>query len=347
MLWMIPVFLVFASLVLFGSVLRAEAAWSPASDPVKTRLLLSLRRIARSQAEIADRSQRFLLLFSLTCGLLSIAFLPWYISNMLTVQEKTTGVAALITCRYAPLMYLGLFVLLQAAGHISLSLTERCSQPLTSLLLNGYFWLPLLLAFAAVGAYLPVHSEQAARGATSTIWLLLLQPAGTLALLMALTGPAILVNAREPWTVRPVQHWIREFHTFNSVFIMVLIMASLTCFAPQEKISASQSIVRFILLPVLPPILLGVHYRLIRFLKRQAGFDPEALWKQVLWLSLIAVSASFLAFHVLGMSDHYMHMLLNFSLLAIWWGFIVPRFPVRASQEHQAPEYKSAGEIRS
>ncbi|MEQ9068272.1 MAG: hypothetical protein RLO18_16170, partial [Gimesia chilikensis] len=79
-------------------------------------------------------------------------------------------------------------------------------------------------------------------------------------------------------------------------------------------------------------------------LKRRPGYDPEALWKLLLWLSLVAVSASFLAFHVLGMSDHYMHLLLNFSLLAIWWGFVLPRFPFPASTNTHA-EVQPAGEV--
>ena len=346
MLWQIPLFLVSTLVFLLISLLLAEAAWSPLNASVKTRLQLAVKRVARSQAEITQRSERCLLLFSLTCGLLTIAFLPGYITNMWSIRSEPVEATGLVTCRYAPMMYLGLFILLQAAGHISLAVTERQRHPLSGLLLNGYFWLPLLLSFASVAAYLPVHAEQATSGATSTVWLLLIQPVGMLALFLSLTGPVILVNTQVPKPVRPVQHWIRELHLFNTVFVMSIIVLSLTCFGPREEMSVLQIIMRFGLFPALPLVLVGVHYRLIRFLKRRPGYDPEALWKLLLWLSLVAVSASFVAFHVLGMSDHYMHLLLNFSLLAIWWGFVLPRFPFPASTNAHA-EVQAAGEVQS
>ncbi|MFG0239771.1 MAG: hypothetical protein ACF8CY_01780, partial [Gimesia chilikensis] len=227
MLWQIPLFLMSTLVFLLISLLLAETAWSPLNASVKTRLQLAVQRVARSQAEITQRSERCLLLFSLTCGLLTIAFLPGYITNMWSIRSEPVEATGLVTCRYAPMMYLVLFVLLQAAGHISLAVTERQRHPQAGLLLNGYFWLPLLLSFASVAAYLPVHAEQAMSGATSTVWLLLIQPVGMLALYLSLTGPVILVNAQTPKPVRPVQHWIRELHLFNTVFVMSIIVLSL------------------------------------------------------------------------------------------------------------------------
>lgn len=347
MLWLIPIFLVLALTILPGSLMLAEVAWSPVKAPAKTRLRLAVQRVARSQAAVSSRSEKILLLFSLTCALLTLAFLPGCLTHLLSIPKTPAEATGVITCRYAPMMYLGLFVLLQAAGQISLALTERGRHPIAGLLLNGYFWLPLLLAFTSVAAYLPVYSDPEAGGATAALWLLLLQPAGILALQLALTGPAILINAQPNRQVSPLQHWIREFHILNTALVMVIVMVSLTCFAPRERLTTTQDILRCLPCPVLPLILLGIHYRLIRFLKRRGEFQPEVVWKLVLWLSLIAVSSSFLAFHVLGMSDHFMHMLLNFSLLAIWWGFVVPRFPLSEPLTQSGPHFKTTGELHS
>lgn len=345
MLWLISGILLYLGFLLTVSVLLAETAWSPVKAPVKTRLRLSLQRIARSQSEIQNSSERILLLFSLTCGLLTATLFPAFIQNLLIPFGQHTEVSTLISSRYAPLISLGLFILLQVAGHISLALTERRSHTIATLLLNGYFWLPLILAWASVTAYLPVHSEHVTRGAVSGVWLVLLQPAGILALLLTLTGPVLLVNAQQPRPVQPVQHWIRELHLFNTVTGLAIVLASLTCFSPLEGISKGNQIIRFALTPILLLLLLGIHYRLLQYLRKQGRIAPEMLWKLTLWLSLISLSASFTGFHLLGMSDYYMHMLLNFSLLAIWWGFLVPKFPFRSPRHHQESFYESAREI--
>ncbi|MFK7778011.1 MAG: hypothetical protein QM501_07770, partial [Gimesia sp.] len=195
-------------MILIVSFLLAEVTYSPVKRSVKARLLDSLRRISHAQEHIQDQRQRVLLFFSLVCCLLSIILFIPYMGSFLPKFSKLIAVPALVTSHFAPLIYLGLLTLLQVAGEIAQALTERRRNSAAALVLNSYFWLPLLLAWASLAAYLPVDSSHAAKGAVSSMWLVLLQPIGCLAFAIALMGPYLLINARPTYAVNPIHNWI-------------------------------------------------------------------------------------------------------------------------------------------
>ena len=312
-------------ILLFLSLILAETAYPSVDTSIKARLLGSLRRIAHTQNHIPERAERCLLFFSLLCCVLAIGIIPLFATELSPYLLELIETPALVTCGFAPLIYLGLLTLLQVAGEISLALTERRRHSSASLLLNSYFWLPLLLSWAAVATYLPVDSNHAAKVSTSSMWLGVLQPLGYAAFTLALIGPYLLINASHSNKVSPLQNWIRELRLLISLLILVPLLSSRTCFSPVETESTAAGITRSLIQVILVPVSIVIVFRLKAFFRRRDGFDPVPLWKLTLWLSLIALTASFIAFHVLGMADHLMHVLLNFSLLAIWAGFFAPK----------------------
>ncbi|WP_339733666.1 hypothetical protein [uncultured Gimesia sp.] len=321
--------LILLALLLFISLILSEAAYPTIQRSVKTRLLDSLRRIAWGQRHIQKTSQRGLLFFSLVCCLLSIGIIPQLAILLSPFHSRLPATPLLVSGAFAPLLILGLITLLQIAGEVSLALTERRPNSSAALLLNSYFWLPLLLAWVAVAAYLPVDSPQSATGAVTPMWLIVLQPLGCLAFALALFGPYLLINACPAHRVSPVQNWIRELRMMTGLLTLIVLISGRSCFSSAEAPSTPVEIGWVVAQVVLIPVLMVMIFRLKSFLRRRSGFDPIRLWKMILWLSLIAMTAAFVAFHVLGMSDHLMHVLLNFSLLAIWAGFIVPKYPLK------------------
>ncbi|QDT91143.1 hypothetical protein [Gimesia algae] len=316
---------IFLVMLLILSFSLAELAFPLTETGFKARLMCAVRRIAHAQKQIRNRSEQYLLLFSLLCGLLTFTFLPLIITQFLLRTGEPTTAPELVTYRFAPLLLLGLFSLLQIAGEISLAITERRRIPSISLILNAYFWLPLLLAWAAVAAYLPIHSSHAIQGGLSSLWLIVIQPAGTLVFLLAWVSPYLLINACPTRRVSPVQNWIRELRMLIGLQVLASLIVSRTCFSSFDEKSTGLEIGRLAIQGVIMLVLLVTVMRLKTFLQRRNRFDPERLWKLMLWLALIALTASFIAFHLLGMSDPLMHVLLNFSLLAIWAGFLLPK----------------------
>lgn len=319
--------LILMIVLLLISFILAEAAFTDVPRNLKTRLLDSMRRIAWGQRHLQKSAQGGLLLFSLCCCLLSIGLIPQLATLLSPFHSRLPAGAFLVSGSFAPLMGLALIALLQVAGEVSLALTERRQNSSAALLLNSFFWLPLLLAWAAVAAYLPVDSPQAAKGAVTSIWLFVLQPLGCLAFVLALLGPYLLINACPTHRVNPVQNWIRELRMLTGALLSVVLIGSRSCFSSSEAASTPWDIGGAVMQVVLIPVLIWITLRLKTFLRRR-NVDPTELWQMILWLALIAVTASFLAFHILGMSDHLMHVLMNFSLLAIWAGFIVPKYPL-------------------
>lgn len=312
-------------MLLILSFFLAELAYPLTETGFKARLLCAVRRIAHAQKQIRNRSEYDLLLFSLLCSLLTFCFLPLISTHFLMRIAEPTTEPALVTSRFAPMLILGLLSLLQIAGEISLAITERRRIPMISLILNSYFWLPLFLAWAAVVAYLPIYSSHAAQGGLTSLWLIVIQPAGTLVFLLAWTGPYLLINACPDRRLSPVQNWIRELRMLIGLLVLAPLVISHSCFSPLNEKSTGIEIGRVVILAVITLVLLVIVLRLKVFLQKRSGFDPERLWKLTLWLALIALTASFVAFHLLGMSDPLMHVLLNFSLLAIWAGFLLPK----------------------
>lgn len=311
--------------ILILSFRLAETAYPLTETGFKAQVICSVRRISHAQNRLQNRSERCLLLFSLLCSLLTFSLVPLiYTHSMLRTDEATTE-AALVTSRFAPLLLLGLFTLLQIAGEVSLAVTERRRIPSISLILNGYFWQPLLLAWAAVVAYVPIYSSHAAQGGYTSLWLSAIQPAGTLGFFLAWTGPYLLINACPDRRVSPVQNWIRELRMLIGLLVLVPLIISRSCFFPLNEKSAGLEIGRITIQVVTILVLLVIVMRLKVFLQKRSGFAPERLWKLTLWLALISLTASFVAFHVLGMSDPMMHVLLNSSLLAMWAGFLLPK----------------------
>jgi len=313
-----------ASLYLAGAVSHSSQAG------IKATLLASLHRISYAQHQVRTLSQRCLLFVSLICCLFSIILLPLFAESLSQRSFSLMAGPDLITGDFAPLLFLGLLLLLHVAGEVCLTITEQKRNAHTAFFLNSYFWLPALLAWAAVAYYLPLGNSDSTTGAVSSMWLVLLQPLGSLALLLALIGPYLLSNTARARTENPVQNWIREFRMLISLLIIVLtIIGSRTCFSPVETENSPAEIIRICMLPVMTLILLLIVVRLRNHFDTHGGFVAESFWKLTLWLSLTALTASFLAFHVLGMSDHLMHVLLNFSLLAIWAGFILPKYHLK------------------
>ncbi|QDT40682.1 hypothetical protein Pan241w_07400 [Gimesia alba] len=327
---LIAMSLILLAVLLFASLILAESAFTDEPRNLKTRLLDSMQRIAWGQRHPQKRSQRGLLLFSLCCCLLSIGLIPQLATLLSPFHSRLPAGAFLVSGSFAPLILLGLIALLQVSGEISLALTEGRQSSSAALLLNSFFWLPLLLAWAAIAAYLPVDSPQAAHGAVTSMWLFVLQPLGCLAFILALLGPYLLINACPTHRVSPVQNWIRELRMLTGVLLIVSLIGGRSCFASSETVNMPLDIGGAVMQVVLIPVLIWMTLRLKTFLRRRS-LDPTQLWQMLLWLALIAVTASFLAFHILGMSDHLMHVLMNFSLLAIWAGFIVPKYPLRST----------------
>lgn len=319
--------LILLALLLLASLILAETAFTDIDRSLKTRLLDSLRRIAWGQRHIQKKTQRGLLLFSLVCCLLSIGLIPQMAITLSPFHSRLPDASLLVTGAFAPLLTLGLITLLQIASEVSLALTERRQNSSVALLLNSYFWLPLLLAWAAVAAYLPVDSPRTASDAISPMWLFVLQPLGCLAFALALFGPYLLVKSCPAQRASPVQNWLRELRMMTGVLLIVTLISGRSCFDSGAAQSTPGEIGWGVAQVILIPVLLLITLRLKNILRRR-NVNPERLWKLTLWLSLIAVTASFLAFHLLGMADHLMHVLLNFSLLAIWAGFIVPKYPL-------------------
>lgn len=324
---LIAISLILLAVLLLISFILAESAFLDEPLSLKTRLLDSLRRISWGQRHIQKRSQRGLLMFSLVCCLLSIGLIPQLAILLSPFHTRLPVGAFLVSGSFAPLILLGLIALLQVAGEVSLALTEGRQNSSTVLLLNSYFWLPLLLAWAAITAYLPIDLPQSAKGVVSSMWLFVLQPLGCLAFVLALLGPYLLLNACPTHRMSPVQNWIRELRMLTGVLLIVSLIGGRSCFASSETESTPLDIGGAVMQVVLIPVLIWITLRLKSFLRRR-NVDPTALWQMILWLALISVTASFLAFHLLGMSDHLMHVLMNFSLLAIWAGFIVPKYPL-------------------
>ncbi|QDV48824.1 hypothetical protein [Gimesia fumaroli] len=324
---LIAMSLILLAVLLFASLILAESAFTDEPRNLKTRLFDSMRRIAWGQRHLQKSAQRGLLFFSLCCCLLSIGIIPQLAILLSPFHSRLPAGAFMVSGSFASLIILGLVTLLQIAGEISLALTERRQNSSAALLLNSYFWLPLLLAWAAVAAYLPIDSPQAAKGAVTSMWLFALQPLGCLAFVLALLGPYLLINACPTHRVSPVQNWIRELRMLTGVLLIVSLIGGRSCFASSETENTPLDIGGAVIQVVLIPVLIWMTLRLKTFLRRRSA-DPTELWKMILWLALISVTASFLAFHILGMSDHLMHVLLNFSLLAIWAGFIVPKYSI-------------------
>ncbi|WP_417386524.1 hypothetical protein [Gimesia sp.] len=312
-------------MVLVLSFTLSELAYPLSETGFKARLLCAVRRIAHAQKQIRNRSDQYLLLFSLLCSLLMFCLYPVLYTIFSTRTGSLSSQSELVTCRFAPLLFLGLLNLLQIAGEVSLAITERRRIASISLILNAFFWLPLLLAWAAVVAYLPVYSSHAVQGGHTSLPLIVLQPAGTFALILAWMAPYLLINACPDRRVSPVQNWLRELRLVTGILVLDLVAVSPSCFFPLGEKSTGMQFGELAASLVFILVLVVLVLRLRVFLQRCSGFDPERLWKLILWLALIALTASFLAFHLLGMSDPLMHVLLNFSLLAIWAGFLLPK----------------------
>lgn len=319
-------------MVLIVSFFLTEVNYSPVNRSGKARLLDSLHRVANTLQQLQDRGQRAFLFIALVCCLLSLLLFIPYLGLFFPKFSKSITTPVLVTCRFAPLIYLSLLTLLQVAGEICQALTERRHNSSATLMLNSYFWLPLLLAWSSLAAYLPVDSSHVVKGAASSMWLGVIQPTGCLAFATALIGPYLLINARPPYAVSPVHNWIRELRMVIGLLMIVPLIYGQTCFSPVEADFTLNEIARIATQISLPLILIGVVFRLKVFLRRQEAFDVERLWKVTMWMSCIALTASFFAFHVLGNSDPLMHVLLNFSLLAIWVGFIAPKCNLKQSK---------------
>tara|TARA_R110002111_G_scaffold256979_3_gene324781 strand:- start:140078 stop:141070 length:993 start_codon:yes stop_codon:yes gene_type:complete len=321
---MVPLLLLLVLLPV--SLYLAETKNQSANAGLKKTLLDALRRISRSQNRNSEIAERCLLCFSLVCCLFAIIIVPQFAESLSLRSFLLVKVPTLVIGDFAPIVFLGLLLMLHVAGEVCLTITAQKQNRKAAYALNSFFWLPLLFAWTAVAYYLPVGNSPVATGALSSMWLVLLQPLGSVALILALIGPYLLISTSLSHRQNPIAAWIRELRMLISLLIIVLtLVGSRTCFSSSEIQNSPGEIVRLALLPVMTLILLLIVIRLKSFISARGGFAAESFWKLTLWLSLIAVTASFLAFHVLGMSDHLMHVLLNFSLLAIWAGFILPK----------------------
>ena len=101
-------------------------SFTPLSETdFKARLICAVRRIAHAQKQIRNRSEQYLLILSLLCCLLSFSLLSLISKQLLMRYGAPTEELTLVTCRFAPLVLLGLLTLLQIAGEVSLAVTER------------------------------------------------------------------------------------------------------------------------------------------------------------------------------------------------------------------------------
>ncbi|MDF1743150.1 MAG: hypothetical protein P1V19_05610 [Gimesia sp.] len=235
MIYLMTLFFLFLLLIL--SFLLAEITYSPVNRSAKTRLLDSLRRISLAQQHLHDVRQYGLLFFSLVCCVLSVGVYIPYITLFLPPFFQQSEAAVLVKSHNAPLVYLGLLILLQVAGEISQALTERQNSS-AMMVLNSYFWLPLLMAWSSLAAYLPVDLSHIIKDSGSSIWLGMLQPAGCLALALALIGPYLIINARALFPVSPIHTWIRELRMIVGLSIIIPLIYGRSCFSPvNEKFS--------------------------------------------------------------------------------------------------------------
>lgn len=322
MIYLMMAFVLFLLLIL--SFFLAEIAYSPINRSAKTRLLDSLRRISLAQQNLHGVRQCGLLFFSVVCCVFSIGVYMPYMTLFLPPYFHQSEAAALVKSHYAPLIYLGLLTLLQVAGEISQALTERRNSS-AALVLNSYFWLPLLIAWASLAAYLPFDPSHITKESGSSMWLGILQPTGCLAFALALIGPYLLINARALSPASPIHNWIRELRMVVGLSIIIPLIYGRTCFSHVNEYFSPAEIAGIAAQVILLLVLMVIVLKLKKLLRKQVDLNPERLWKITLWLSMISVTSSFVAFHVLGTSDPLMHVLLNFSLLAIWIGFIAPK----------------------
>ncbi|QDU08381.1 hypothetical protein [Gimesia aquarii] len=292
--------------------------------------LNALHDVSRAQNQIENFSERCLLFLSLLCCLVAMIILPHFIESLTTRSYSIIPMPQLINGDGSSIVLLGLLLILHAAGEISLANGERGYQNRYAVLcLNSFFWLPLLFAWTSLAYYLRLGDNHSTSAGVSTVWLVLLQPLGSLALILALLGPYFMVNTTLTSNKKQVYYWIRELRMLISLLVITMtVVGSRTCFSPAEIQNTPGEMIQFFILPVLFLVLLLLVKRLEVYFKMRGGLIALSFWKSTLWLALIALTASFLAFHVLGMSDPWMHVLLNFSLLAIWGGLIAPKFHI-------------------
>lgn len=300
---------------------------------IGNHFLNALHNIARVQNQIEKFSERCLLFLSLLCCLVAMILLPHFIKSLTAQSYSIIPMPQLINGDGSSIILLGLLLILHVAGEICLAKGERGYQNRYAILcLNSFFWLPLLFAWTSLSYYLPLSNSHNTSAAVSTAWLVLLQPLGSLALILALLGPYFMMDIMLTLDKRLIYYWIRELRMLISLLIITLtIVGSRTCFSPTEIQNTSGEIIQFLTLPVVFFILLLLVKRFNDHFEMWGWLSMPSFWKSTQWLALIALTASFFAFHVLGMSDPWMHVLLNFSLLAIWAGFIVPKY-------HSKPE---------
>ncbi|QDT99580.1 hypothetical protein [Gimesia aquarii] len=292
--------------------------------------LNALHNISRVQNQIEKFSERCLLFLSLLCCLVAMILLPHFIESLTAQSYSIIPMPQLIKDDGSSIILLGLLLILHATGEICLAKGERGYQNRYAVLcLNSFFWLPLLFAWSSLAYYLRLGDNHSTSAAVSTVWLVLLQPLGSLALILALLGPYFMVNTTLTSNKKQVYYWIRELRMLISLLIITMtVVGSRTCFSPAEIQNTPGEIIQFLTLPVVFLILLLLVKRFHVHFEKWGWLFMPSFWKSTLWLALIALTASFLAFHVLGMSDPWMHVLLNFSLLAIWSGLIAPKFHI-------------------
>ncbi len=313
------------------SLILAEIQHQASQQGIKYHLLNALRNVSHAQNQIEKFSERCLLFLSLLCCLASIMILPQFAESLTERAYSLIAVPQLIIADMTSVLLLGLLLILHVAGEICLATGERRYHNRYAVLcLNSFFWVPLLFSWTALAYYLPLGNSHSTSDTVSTMWLVLLQPLGSLALILSLLGPYLMVNTTLTSNKKLVYYWIRELRMLISLLVITLaIVGSRTCFSPAEIQNTPGEIIRLVILPVVFIVLLLLVKRLKDYFASRAGFVALPFWKRTQWLALIALTASFLAFHVLGMSDPWMHVLLNFSLLAIWGGFIVPKYHIK------------------
>lgn len=318
------VFLILLPLSLF----LAKIQHQDSQPEIESHLLDALRKVSHAQNQTVNFSERCLLFLSLLCCIAAMIIVPHFVESLTAQSYSIIPMPQLINGDGSSIVLLGLLLILHAAGEACLANGERRYQNRYAVLcLNSFFWLPLLFAWISLAYYLPLSNSHNTSAAVSTAWLVLLQPLGSLALIQSLLGPYFMVNTTLTSNKKLVYYWIRELRMLISLLIITLtIVGSRTCFSPAEIQNTPSEIIQFLILPVMFLVLLLMVKRLNGYFKIRGGLFAQLFWKPTQWLALIAVTASFFAFHVLGMSDPWMHVLLNFSLLAIWAGFIVPKY---------------------
>lgn len=327
---MVPLLLLLV--LLFLTCIIAEPQKESAPTGIKSRVLDSLHQISHALNRHQNFSIRCLEFSSLCSCLASILILPQFAERITERSFSLFVMPPLFHTDWGSTVLLGLLLILHVAGETCLAISERQQNHDAMLCLNSYFWLPLLFAWVAMAYYLPLDTGQASSNSVTSLWLVLLQPLGSLAVVLSLLGPYLLIRTTKSITENAFHYWIRDLRMLISLLIIVLtIVGSRTCFSVSEVQNTHVDIIRIVALPILFTVLLFLVIRLKHSLYAQGGVVAEHIWKLSLWLSLISMTASLIAFHILGMSDPMMHLLLNFSLLAIWGGFILPKFPIKLS----------------